>query len=64
VKHDTEASGLAFTGDPELIRLAFDCGIGAKNSQGFGMIAPVKYERPSATSERWSDERREAEGVE
>jgi CRISPR/Cas system endoribonuclease Cas6 (RAMP superfamily) len=38
VKHDPEASGLAFTGDPELIRLAFDCGVGSKNSQGFGMI--------------------------
>lgn len=26
------------TGDSELIRLAFDAGLGAKNSQGFGMI--------------------------
>ena len=26
------------TGPPDLLRLAFDCGLGAKNSQGFGMI--------------------------
>jgi len=25
-------------GPPDLLRLAFDCGLGAKNSQGFGMI--------------------------
>lgn len=25
-------------GSPELIKVAFDCGLGAKNSQGFGMI--------------------------
>lgn len=29
------------TGDPQLIRLAFSAGIGAKNSQGFGMLEPV-----------------------
>ncbi len=26
------------SGSPELIKIAFDCGLGAKNSQGFGMI--------------------------
>jgi CRISPR-associated endoribonuclease Cas6 len=25
-------------GSPELIKVAFDCGLGAKNSQGFGMV--------------------------
>lgn len=35
------------TGTPELIRLAFDCGLGSKNSQGFGMI------------ERWNERRKE-----
>ncbi len=25
-------------GSDELMRIAFDCGLGAKNSQGFGMI--------------------------
>ena len=29
-------------GSPELIKIAFDCGLGSKNSQGFGMIE--KYE--------------------
>jgi len=38
MKHETEASARIFPRDPERIRLAFDCGIGAKNSQGFGMI--------------------------
>jgi CRISPR-associated endoribonuclease Cas6 len=29
------------TGDLKLIRLVFSVGIGAKNSQGFGMLEPV-----------------------
>ncbi|GEA16514.1 hypothetical protein E308F_27600 [Moorella sp. E308F] len=29
------------TGDLQLIRLVFSVGIGAKNSQGFGMLEPV-----------------------
>lgn len=29
------------TGEPSLLRLAFSAGIGAKNSQGFGMLEPV-----------------------
>lgn len=29
---------LSAEGSPELIKVAFDCGLGAKNSQGFGMI--------------------------
>lgn len=29
------------SGDPRLLRLAFSAGIGAKNSQGFGMLEPV-----------------------
>ena len=27
-----------FEGDPRVLNIAFDCGIGAKNSQGFGML--------------------------
>jgi len=34
-------------GSIELIKLAFDCGLGAKNSQGFGMIE--KWNRPSSS---------------
>lgn len=39
-----------FTGDPELLALALDAGIGAKNSQGFGMLQKIeKYNvRPSS----------------
>ncbi|MDN5344100.1 MAG: CRISPR-associated endoribonuclease Cas6 [Clostridia bacterium] len=29
------------SGEPQLLRLAFSAGIGAKNSQGFGMLEPV-----------------------
>lgn len=29
-------------GSPELLKIAFDCGLGAKNSQGFGMIECYK----------------------
>ncbi|QER42557.1 CRISPR-associated endoribonuclease Cas6 [Thermodesulfobacterium sp. TA1] len=29
-------------GDPELLRLAYDAGLGAKNSQGFGMFEVIK----------------------
>lgn len=34
-------------GSPELIKVAFDCGLGAKNSQGFGMIE--KYRKNVTT---------------
>lgn len=30
----------SLTGNPELIRFAYECGLGEKNSFGFGMIAP------------------------
>ncbi len=29
------------TGSPELVRIAYECGLGSKNSQGFGMLAAV-----------------------
>ena len=45
MKYETEVSGPVFAGDPELVRLAFDCGIGSKNSQGFGMIERTDDER-------------------
>lgn len=28
-------------GDPRMLQIALDCGIGAKNSQGFGMLEPI-----------------------
>jgi len=31
-------------GSRDLIKLAFDCGLGAKNSQGFGMIEKYNYQ--------------------
>ncbi len=32
---------VAMTGSPELVRIAYECGLGSKNSQGFGMLATV-----------------------
>lgn len=31
------------SGNKKLIRLAFDSGLGAKNSQGFGMVIPADH---------------------
>jgi CRISPR-associated endoribonuclease Cas6 len=36
-------------GDPRLLKLAYSTGLGAKNSQGFGMIDVIKEKNGSVS---------------